>query len=116
MSLVAVAWPSSEPESAAMVSLLQANEIPCFVHGANLAAMLPGLHIGSYNTPTIMVPEQAAQQASELLSVFSVQTGSETSAPQPIGFWPKVRVVLEAILFGWPVSQPPASKDQSDEA
>jgi hypothetical protein len=99
-----------------MVSLLQANEIPYFVHGANLAAMLPGLHIGSYNTPTIMVPEQAAQQAAELLSVFSVQIEPMASAPQPVGFWPKVRVVLEAVLFGWPVSQPPASKDQNDEA
>lgn len=99
-----------------MVSLLQANEIPCFVHGANLAAMLPGLHIGSYNTPTIMVPAQAAEHASELLAVFAVQSDATNVEPLPIGFWAKVRVVAEAVLFGWPVSQPPASREQPDEA
>ena len=115
MSLVAVAWPDSEPESAAMVSLLRANEIPCFVHSGYLAGMLPGLQIGSYNAPTIMVPAPARQDALELLSVFSPPRDEAAAVPVASGFWPKVRVILEAILFGWPVSQPRTRKDQADE-
>ena len=73
--LVAVAWPGSEPERAAMVSLLQANGIPCFVHGGHFASQLPGLQIGSHGIPTFMVPESASGEALELLSVFSAPRG-----------------------------------------
>jgi phosphoribosylcarboxyaminoimidazole (NCAIR) mutase len=110
MGLVAIAWPSSEPESAAMVSLLQANEIPCFVHGGNFASILPGLQIAAYNNPTIMVPESAAAGAAELLSVFSVPTSTAT-APQTVGFMAKLRMVLEVLLFGRFVHHPRSASD-----
>lgn len=98
-----------------MVSLLEANEIPCFVHGGHLASVLPGLQIGSYNTATIMVPDSARQEAIDLLAVFSAQPET-SSSPAPLGVLAKVRVVLEAAIFGWVVSQPPAYKDDGDEA
>ena len=107
MGLVAVARPGSEPESAAMVSLLQANDIPCFVHGAGLASILPGMQISSYNTPTIMVPDSAAAEATELLSVFAAPASTVT-APHSVGFLAKVRMVFEVLLFGRFVSQPTA--------
>jgi hypothetical protein len=110
MGLIAVAWPSSEPESAAMVSLLQANEIPCFVHGGNLAAMLPGLQIAAYNNPTIMVPASAAAEATELLSVFA--TPSLAATPSNIGLRAKLRMVFEALLFGRFVAHPNAPSDE----
>ena len=71
MSLVAVASPASEPERAAMVSLLDANGIPCLVRGGNFATLLPGLSIGTSSTATLMVPEHMADQARALLAVFS---------------------------------------------
>lgn len=114
MSLVVVARPRSEPERAAMVCLLEANEIPCFVHGANLASILPGCQIASYNNPTIMVPEQARDEALEMLSVFSVPLAAPIAASGPAGVFAKVRIVLEALLFGWPVSQPPMNDDHDD--
>lgn len=116
MSLVIVARPVSEPERAAMVSLLEANDIPCFVHGANLAAMLPGLQIASYNNPTIMVPDQVREEALELLAVFAAPPDLPIPASQPVGLLPKLRMILEAVLGGWLVSQPPARDDQEDEA
>ena len=105
MGLIAVAWPSSEPESAAMVSLLQANEIPCFVHGGNLASMIPGLQIAAYNNPTIMVPASVAAEATELLSVFATPDHA-TPTPQSVGFVAKLRMVLEVLLFGRFVHHP----------
>ena len=111
MGLVAVAWPNSEPESAAMVSLLQANEIPCFVHGAGLSSMLPGMQIAFYTAPIIMVSDSVAAEATELLSVFASPSPSP-AAPVTAGFWAKVRMVFEALLFGRFVSQPTAQVSQ----
>ena len=110
MGLVAIAWPNSEPKSAAMVSLLQANEIPCFVHGGNLASMIPGLQIAAYNNPTIMVPASAVAEATELLSVFTAPVSAPT--PRPVGFKAKLRMVCEVLLFGRFVNHPSTHGDQ----
>ena len=114
MSLVAVAQPSSEPESTAMVCLLQANDIPCFVHGARLSGMLPGLQIASFNTPTIMVPSAAAERAVELLSVFA-PLPSPTSAVPRVSAMAKLRMVVETLLFGRFVSQPTAHSSKTED-
>jgi hypothetical protein len=97
-----------------MVSLLQANEIPCFVHGGNLAAMLPGLQIAAYNNPTIMVPASAAAEAAELLLVFAAPA-SASPTPRTIGFAAKVRMVFEVLLFGRFVHHPPAADEESPD-
>lgn len=112
MGLVAIAWPASEPERAAMVCLLQANDIPCFVHGAGLAAMIPGMQIASYNAPTIMVPESAAGHAAELLSVFAIPAPVDARIG-PIRFLARVRMVLELLMFGRFVAQPRALTDDN---
>ena len=80
MTLIAIASPASEPERAAMVSLLDANGIPCLVRGGNFATLLPGLGIGTSSTATLMVPEHLAAQARELLAVFS-EPGTPLSDP-----------------------------------
>ena len=98
-----------------MVSLLEANKIPCFVHGGNFASVLPGLQIGSYNMPTIMVPDSSRQEALELLSVFSAPTDTSATEDLPVGFRAKLRVIFEAVLLGWLVTPPPARKDHRDE-
>jgi hypothetical protein len=111
MALVAVGWPSSEPETAAMVSLLQANDIPCYVHGAALASMTPGIQIASYNAPTIMVPESVAKDAVELLSVFAAPSAL-VNAPRPTTFLAKLRMLAEVLAFGRFVSQPKIFSDE----
>ncbi len=113
MGLIAVGWPSSEPESAAMVCLLQANEIPCFVHGAGLASILPSMQIASYSAPTIMVPESAAAEATELLSVFTAPTMA-VAMPRSVGILAKLRMILVVLLFGRSIYQPTA--DDSEES
>ena len=114
MTLVAVAHPSSEPESAAMVCLLQANEIPCFVHGAGIAGMLPGLQISSFNTPTIMVPSDVAAKAVELLSVFA-PSPSATSSIRQVSASAKLRMVAETLLFGRFVAEPTTQASEPED-
>jgi len=70
MALVRVLSPQSESELAVARSLLEAHEIPVFVHGRHLGSLLPGLQIGNHSTQSLMVPEERAADALELLADF----------------------------------------------
>ena len=82
------------------LAILEAHGIESFVHGQYFGSLLPGLQIESYNTRTIMVPEERANEAREALTEFS-PAGEPASESSSVRFWDKVRVVLEAVLFGW---------------
>ena len=99
MALVRVLSPQSEPEIAVVRSLLEAHDIPVFVHGRHLGSLLPGLQIGNYNTQSIMVPEECINDALELLADFRRDDSSTTSAP--LRWRDRLRIVLEGILGGW---------------
>jgi Putative prokaryotic signal transducing protein len=99
MALVRVLSPQSEPELAVVKSLLEAHDIPVFVHGRHLGSLLPGLQIGNYNTQSIMVPEECERDALELLTEFSRDDSSTPVAP--LRWRDRFRVIVEGILGGW---------------
>lgn len=99
MALVRVLSPQSESEIAVVTSLLEAHDIPVFIHGRHLGSLLPGLQIGNYNTQSIMVPEERAADALELLSEF--RQNDTGTGPWPLPWRDRLRVVLEGVLFGW---------------
>ena|SRR5688572_30099246 len=99
MALIRVLSPQSESEIAVVTSLLEAHDIPVFIHGRHLGSLLPGLQIGNYNTQSIMVPEERAADALELLSGFRQDDAG--TIPAPLRWRDRLRVVLEGILFGW---------------
>ena len=99
MALVRVLSPQAESEVAVVRALLEAHEIPVFVHGRNLGSLLPGLQIEGYNSQSIMVPEECAAEANELLAGFMQSSPALASAPLPVR--DRIRVVLEAIFCGW---------------
>lgn len=70
MALVRVFTPRSESELAVARSLLEAHDIPVYVHGRHFGSLLPGLQIGSRDAQGIMVPEECAADALELLADF----------------------------------------------
>ena len=80
MALVRVLSPQSESEVAVVTSLLEAHDIPVFIHGRHFGSLLPGLQIGSYNTQSIMVPEECVTDAMELLTEFK---RNESSSEDP---------------------------------
>ena len=87
-----------------MVSLLEANGIGCFVRGGNFASLLPGLQIGSYNIPTIMVPDSDRQEALELLSVFASPPDhpkSTTEVFQPMNTSPAWFKIVAVVALLW---------------
>jgi hypothetical protein len=99
MALVRVFSPQTESEVAVIAALLEAHEIPVFVHNRNFGSLLPGLQINAYNSQSIMVPEERVADAVELLAGFRAQTVQPPSPPLPVRH--KIRVILEAIFFGW---------------
>jgi hypothetical protein len=110
MSLVRVLSPQSESELAVVTSLLEAHDIPVFVHGRHLGSLLPGIQIGSYNTQSIMVPEECVNDALELLADFK---GNEPADSAPLRGRDRLRVVLEGLLLGWLV--PGRREDKTSE-
>ena len=84
MTLVRVFSPQSESEIAVVTSLLEAHDIPVFVHGRHFGSLLPGLQIGSYNAQGIMVPEECVRDALELLSDFMRDDSNITSDPSKL--------------------------------
>lgn len=51
-------------------SILEAHDIPFFVHNGGYASLYPGIQIELLNVPTIMVPPSAAEAAKELLGAY----------------------------------------------
>lgn len=95
-----VATPQTESELAVMVSLLDANGIRHFVHNRGFGGLYPGMQIELYNVRRLMVPADQANDALELLSVFS-QRSTASEAEQKLDWRDKVRVLAETIMFSW---------------
>ena len=74
MALVRVFSPGSESELMAVVALLEAHEIPCFVHNAVFGALYPGVQI-DHNSRAIMVDHDKVMAARELIRDFQTQPG-----------------------------------------
>ncbi len=70
MAFVQVFSPQSESEVIVVRSLLEAHDIPVFVHGRHFGSLLPGIQIGTANMQSIMVPEERVADALELLANF----------------------------------------------
>jgi hypothetical protein len=100
MALVTILRPQSEAELAIALAILEAHGIESFVHAQHFGSLFPGLQIDSYNTRTIMVPEQCVAEAREALAE-AAPTADEVALLPPMRFRDKMRVVLEAVLFGW---------------
>jgi hypothetical protein len=111
MAFVSVFSPQSEPELAVVRSLLEAHDIPVFVHNRHFGSLLPGLQINAYNTQSVMVPEEHVADALELLSGFKRADSGPPSPPLP--WFDRARVVIEGLLFGWLV---PGRRDRKRSA
>src|SRR5579863_9884199 len=99
MSLVRVLIPESEAQLVSVVAMLDARNVPCFVHGAGLGSVLPGVQVPSLNARAIMVPEEQAAEALALIADLRGSSGD--SAAEPPSRSGRLRPLLETLLFGW---------------
>lgn len=94
MGLVRIFNPRTASEAVVVVAMLNAHEIPAYLHNGHLASVLPGVQIGAYNTQSVMVPEECANDALEMLANFR-------AAPAPTGEESVLRNIFEALFLGW---------------
>jgi hypothetical protein len=102
MAFVSVFKPDSEPELVTVVAMLEAHDIPCFVHNGALGSLYPGPQIDWFNTRSIMVPEEKVRNALELIREFQSQPADPAEEPEePPPPRSALRVLLEVLVFGW---------------
>jgi 8-oxo-dGTP diphosphatase len=94
MALVRIFTPRTASEAAVVIAMLEAHEIPTFLHNGHLASILPGLQIGAYNAQSVMVPEQRTEDALALIANFR-------TAPSPVADGSWLRNFLEVLCAGW---------------
>ena len=97
MALVRVFSPHTEPEVLLATSILEAHEIPVFVHNRGIGSLLPGIQINAYNSQSVLVPEECVEDAVELLRELRQINPENSTVP----LRSKLRILMEGILFGW---------------
>jgi len=100
MNLIAVASPQNESDLAVMLCLLEANNIPAYVHNNGLGGLKPGPQINMLNNRRVMVPAIYVEDALDTLSVLQKTAEEQVSAMRP-QVMDRLRMVLEFLLFGW---------------
>ncbi len=113
MALIRVFSPQSESEVLVATALLDAHKIPTFVHNRGIASVLPGIQINGYNTQSVMVPEEYAADAVELLA--DLKQPVPTTPTDPLPLRDRIRIVLEGLLFGWFVPGSPKKSASSTD-
>jgi hypothetical protein len=104
IDFIPVAFPRTESELAVMESLLEANGIRHYVHNRWFGGLYPGLQIDLYNVRSVMVADDQAADACELLSMFA-QPADEPEADRNLAFGDRLRIVFETLIFAWSFPQ-----------
>ena len=101
--MIPVYKPRDDIELALVESLLQAHEIPYFVHNRGFGGLYPGPQIDFYNVRTVMVPDSAVDAARDILAELGdpeAEAAPEPQAPH-VSVWDKLRIAAETFLGGW---------------
>lgn len=97
--------PADEVELALIRSLLDAAEIPFFVHNDHFGSMYVGLSIKHFNRKTVMVFPEFEESAKDLLADFLQKQGAVSvqspAADEKWSVWEKLRLTFEALFCSW---------------
>lgn len=100
--MIKIFSPDNEIELALLRSLLDGNQIPYFVHNDHFGTMRTGPCIELFNQKTIMVPPVFAEPARQVLADFlDNKKSAGNPQKQTYSCADKVRMVFEALFFGW---------------
>ena len=95
--------PENEMELSLLKSIFESEGIQYFVHNDHFGSLQIGPQIDLFNARMIMVPENQYTKAKELLSAYirSTQEDEPENFKSQYSLAEKIRIVIEAILFGW---------------
>lgn len=113
MKFVPVAIPQSESELSVMVSMLNAYDIQHFVLNRDFGRLYPGMKLHIFNERRIMVAQDCAEDARNLLAPFD-QPPDNFEADVKLAWKDRLRVVAEVLLGGWCVPVKRRPRDEAD--
>lgn len=93
--------PSDEGELSLILSILEGDNIPFFVHNNYFGSLRIGPPIYLFNKKTIMINKEFEERAKELLEDFFKVKKEEKEQKTIYSFFDKLRVIAEFLLFGW---------------
>jgi Putative prokaryotic signal transducing protein len=101
----------NEAELAVVRSILESEGISYYVHNEAFGSLVVGPRIDKYNTKSIMVADESAEQALEIVKQFDAAGPSDDH--ERTSLRDRLRMILEATLFAWIV--PGRSKRKAKE-
>lgn len=95
--------PENEMELSLLKSIFESEGIQYFVHNDHFGSLQIGPQIDLFNARMIMVPENQYAKAEELLSAYirNTQEDKPENFKSQYSLAEKIRIIIEAILFGW---------------
>jgi hypothetical protein len=94
--------PRNELELTLIKSIFDGENIPYFVHNDNFGSLQIGPQIDLFNAKMIMVDEACYDRAKDLITDFLNNMDESTEpAKEAYSLGDKIRMVLEAAVFGW---------------
>ncbi|GHU35658.1 hypothetical protein AGMMS50256_31170 [Betaproteobacteria bacterium] len=110
MAMIPIYHSVNPADLALAESLLTAGNIPCFAYNRHFGGLYPGLPIESLNVCTLMVPQEAASDAHEILKEMidalpdattdAADVSTSAASPRP-GFWQGMRMATEFFIYRW---------------
>ena len=92
--------PETAIELAIAESLLEAHEIPYYVHNRGFASLYPGIQVHLLNARTILVPAEASELAKDVLAHF-LEDVSGLRQSRERSPWHIVRLIVETLCMAW---------------
>jgi len=96
--MLTVCHPVDEIEQLLLVADLEFTGIPYFINAQHFGSLYPGMQIPWYNERAIRVPPSCYEEAIEIIKEFR-----KHYVPQSVSLDlpSRLRIVGEALLFGW---------------
>jgi hypothetical protein len=113
--LIKLYSPRDAVELALVESILEGENIPFFIHNDHFGSLEVGPQIDIFNKKTIMVNEEYAERARELLHDFLETIKENTTTMEPYSVSDKIRMALEALFFTWFVPGRPWKKKSNEK-
>lgn len=101
MRLVSVFTPTTDEDILAIVALLEAREVPCFVHDTRARSPSSGMQVRARRPRTIMVPAERSDEAVQLIAHMHASRGPGHGAAGRLSWWSKLRSLIKIRVFQW---------------
>ncbi len=100
--------PETELDLSFLKSLLQAENIPYFVHNDHFGSLKIGPKIDLLNAKTIFVNDSDEERAEEVIANYLEEQQKEekdNSTTNTYSLSTKLRIIIEALIFSWFIPQ-----------